>query len=104
MSNETKHTLGPWKRIARYGIQSVHGPEGDCVAVCDDIISPNFENALLIAAAPELLAAIKALLSETESLHLCHNETLMDEGCPAVSEDISIINARAIIAKAEGKQ
>jgi|CXWL01.1.fsa_nt_gi hypothetical protein len=99
MSNESQFTPGPWtirhefnvfggdRLVANTGGRGGNvNPEG--------IRRENLANARLIAAAPELLEALKqcdALLAVTDSL-----EAMQDQRHPLNA-------ARAAIAKAEGK-
>lgn len=96
------HTPGPWiTGKTCVGIAAVFGRTGSGQAVatlgawdsgCDAV---NFENheadARLIAAAPELLEALNSLLD-------CISETRGKDATDAVAK------ARAVKAKAEGKQ
>ena len=89
----TAHTPGPW---ITNGYRYIYGP--DYYILCDvgpiDIVSS--ANARLIAAAPELLAALKALLQLDESDERIRGESMRRK--PAQD------TARAAIAKAEGAQ
>ena len=79
---ETKHTPGPW-----HVPKDIPGPDKWMVADCCGIIRRSTDeekaNAHLIAAAPDMLAALKQI---------------MEEGITGPSCDA----ARAAIAKAEG--
>lgn len=90
----TKHTPGPWtvKRSARNGFPWV---------VCDNGLQPSDimlgvpeveANARLIAAAPDLLAALRSVL------------TLVDGGFKVGPKTHVVEDIRAAIAKAEGGQ
>ena len=72
---ETRHTPGPWSvdwAIAPVGgspqvVEYFVRRDGDSVAIASDIVDPDTgvrsaENARLIAAAPELLAALQVLV------------------------------------------
>jgi hypothetical protein len=67
-----KHTPGPWTVIGR----ELHGPDDSGVIVARipewgklaDTADPGPNNARLIAAAPDLLAALRALLRDCERL------------------------------------
>ena len=114
MSKETKHTPGPWE--ADYGctvghIKSVwpgheHGmtPTVARYDMCAPSIlgadEPQF-NAHLIAAAPELLAALERLLQANEADY----EHLPDATVRVSFEtnSMAIKQARAAIAKAKGE-
>jgi hypothetical protein len=63
----TRHTPGPWHiGVCRpISYKFIYGPSGEAVADCDHKTnSPgeNLANARLIAAAPELLSALQALV------------------------------------------
>ena len=98
----SKHTLGPWKASEGYpsDIWHVDMPSrGYSVVVSraeddwDMAIDEVQANAQLIAAAPELLAALEAMLDPT---HRCGEDCVMSEPCPIGEQ------ARAAIAKAKG--
>jgi hypothetical protein len=99
------HTPGPWSiPTPRMGFSAIHGPDGQLVfgiaagsaderrpeAVCE-------ANANLIAAAPEMYEALKEAIENLE-------QTLRwrGEGWEC-SEDDLLGNARAALAKAEGR-
>lgn len=100
-----KHTPGPWHAFmgtgkARATIQSAGGHVASCSmrnasfykAPCD---RPEMEaNARLIAAAPDLLEALRAIVADHE---FCGDDW-------GVRRDAWIVTARAAIAKAEGQQ
>lgn len=97
------------------GYQGVDGPGGERVALCDEDIKMGVftreANARLIAAAPDLLAALRAVVASLESIEafrdtdgnlriapndggsLCYSGAVLRERLSA---------ARAAIAKAEG--
>ena len=84
-----KHTLGPWviRDDDENGVVSVVGGSGIVLArVRTETAEPGDENARLIAAAPDLLEALKQIQSNANMYH---------------AETISEI-ARAAIAKATG--
>ena len=64
------HTPGPWNtrdchdtvEHTKNPIFAVHGPQGDCVAVCKGVVAPNEVNARLIAAAPEMAEVLQAVV------------------------------------------
>ena len=99
---QTKHTPGPWHIGVRtfHAGRDVYGPKGEPVAVADDAITATPEaeaNARLIAAAPDLLAALEALTACASmsgpagtTAYLISNERMQA--------------ARAAIAKATGVQ
>ena len=94
-----KHTPGPWK-VYDDGDMWIAPSDGDAPIVCD--ICPHGEefvysleddaNAHLIAAAPELLEALKVAQAWIA------DESCPCEGCEAVNDQIA-----AAIAKAEGR-
>jgi len=97
MSNEVRHTPGPWKAVlveghrlggrngaARYDVLAMNPPD----FVADRLTEAN---ARLIAAAPDLLAACRAVLE-------CLGRTLAPDYLPEPRELL-----RAAIAKAEGE-
>ncbi len=96
------HTPGPWVHRSfephTYGCDFVNGPNRARIAQCGDIVGKGphgyclsvdadeiAANARLIAAAPELLAALKAVVSVADRA------------------TVQFDQARAAIAKAEGK-
>lgn len=115
---ETKHTPGPWHLCAHLKYEDqcscgyrgvIYGPEGDGKAICQPGHEPAPEgqeftepqryprdveiaNAHLIAAAPDLLAALKKMLPEANRIDQHLRPTF--ETCE---------EARAAIAKAEGR-
>jgi hypothetical protein len=84
------HTPGPWK-YGHAGFGFWVGPDWDQPHVCivgdrsRETDAPNRENAALIAAAPDLLAACRLLLSSAHDYQT------------------GIADAEAAIAKAEGR-
>ena len=92
---QTKHTPGPWHIGVRtyHAGRDVYGPKGEPVAVADDAITATPEaeaNARLIAAAPELLAALQAIMDDPDAVdHILH---------------LDAVAADAAIAKATGGQ
>ena len=98
----SKHSPGPWECDA--GIIPPDGPEryadiytdgGDLIiARFNDLIPEGRANGRLIAAAPELLEALKTLA----------DEAWRNAGCmPDEAFHDAIAEARAAIAKAEGR-
>ena len=106
--SETKHTPGPWEvSWDKYGKESeIHGKselnDGPiCIIPHDDVTESGAEeqlaNARLIAAAPELLEALKALIENVGSC-ICYDQS---EGeCLAKAWKMAAV----AIAKAEGEQ
>lgn len=102
MSNQTKHTPGPWRSAAGSIITE---DDTRCIAVIEDdggYEAPEAErdaNAFLIAAAPELLAAAEKLLSTQEAYSDAEfpGSTLLD------ALDIAKSELRSAVTKAKGK-
>lgn len=95
---QTKHTPGPWHIGVRtfHAGRDVYGPKGEPVAVADDAITATPEaeaNARLIAAAPELLAALRHLLEDAVALNMGESD-----------RSGVLAEARAAIDKATGSQ
>lgn len=102
-------TKGPWKRQPAsnlnpsVGIFAEHGP-----FVAQTVGGNDEANAHLIAAAPELLEALKSL-TEAAEFDFCGESTndCSDDECVAMEDGSSftfgmIRGARAVISKAEG--
>jgi hypothetical protein len=93
------HTPGPWRAIDHETEPCrVYDADGNMVAdvFCTDMPGGT-ENARLIAAAPDLLAACKVLVNEV--LYLKDDGTLPS----GVENHPAMFAARAAILKAEGK-
>lgn len=97
--NNTKHTPGPWI-VYKSGVWSppkMRGEQINIIANCNtqNLDGCDLANATLIAAAPELLEALKAIVKEyVNDLWNCVD--------PSISQD-NIEKAKLAIAKAEGK-
>lgn len=94
----TKHTPGPWKLIGSCALGfTVHGKhecgDTDALAVCEGIKDRqcNEANARLMAAAPDLLEALQAVIEDWE-LTLKAGHAIQDSPC-----------TRAIVHKALAK-
>jgi hypothetical protein len=98
MKNTTKHTPGPWHIGMKPG-PIIYGPSGEQVACLLPAMLDNQENkanARLIAAAPALLEALKAL-------HIVGLGSMADtEGDDAAISAME--QARQAIAQATGEQ
>lgn len=70
--------------------------QDEIVTTDSGVYGPSPADARLIAAAPDLLAALKALVAEVES-----RDNVIDEGADSDCEQM--ISARAALAKAEGR-
>ena len=95
-----KHTPGPWLALPYIGV----GEFGDYAIVCDtrdrDIAAVEEEaDAQLIAAAPEMLEALKAILKAEMSGY----KAVEEWGGYVLDDDVREI-AEAAVAKAEGRQ
>lgn len=105
--SESKHTPGPWQvcgtrhtgdlKIGRDARLHMVGPDGDAVAAVffDMKTGRGFRDARLIAAAPELLQALKGLLADIEDYQRINNLGGENNHWQVIS--------RAAIAKAEGR-
>ena len=102
-NENARHTPGPWTVYVDYGYAKIYGPEikgqDTLPVICKWEYTCNapapkglLDNARLIAAAPELLAALKECLYELDRLTSCSPE-----------DSSAMIQARAAIAKAEGR-
>lgn len=60
-----KHTPAPWNICSRDD-RNIRNRKGDLIAACGTSFKEIEANAQLIAAAPELLEALKAMMSELE--------------------------------------
>ena len=81
----TKHTPGPW----RIEGNEVHAYATAVAVICETVQGEDGSNARLIAAAPDLLAALQRLIT-----------ALGGQG--ALRYELTVKTARAAIAKAEG--
>lgn len=102
----SKHTPGPWSVIFGTDITGIENdPENGCVGLVDvahvymrTVTGRHEANARLIAAAPELLKALKKLITQFDSeIHNEYDRTGMLESRLAEAN-----HAREVIAKAEG--
>lgn len=96
--SEAKHTSGPWSAVLfdseRPGSYGVMGPDDNCVADCDyKRDETNEANARLMAAAPDMLAALQDIRAQV-------NFDVTRAGGLFCEEDIGLIDAA--IAKATG--
>ncbi len=101
----TKHTPGPWEVMDSFypSIKEVFGASFkiSCVMWATDLTEEDYQkrraDLRLIAAAPELLEAVKALIEGYENTE--HTGLMDMQVCGS-----DIIKARAAIAKATGEQ
>ena len=95
----TTHTPGPWSIKAENGNYwdrtTIMGPDGLMVADCDlpdyRFDSVNFANALVTAAAPDMLEALEDIIADAEYLALVGDNHARR------------MKAKAAIAKARGR-
>jgi hypothetical protein len=78
----SKHTPGPWTWNGTFPIRII---DAEGFVVCDGIIPREEDNARLIAAAPDLLAALKYLLDNqgdysSDGIALCRKAIAKAEG------------------------
>lgn len=92
----SKHTPGPWKAKlylgGAYAIYQTDNNEDELGRIAVVHMIPTMTNASLIAAAPELLEALKSLLQECK--YQCEYGSFPDDR-------VELPIARAAIAKAE---
>ncbi len=94
-NGQTKYRAGEW-RIQKEGIVTF-----DSLGSCAELCGHNIEaNARLIAAAPELLVALKDVLSDY--LQYLSDNGIEPRSLDALQND-GINRAKAVIAKVEGK-
>ena len=109
--SETKHTPGPWRVAPRsdypeHADINVDAGTRGYVALCGKAGDEEAEaNARLIAAAPELLDALRETLRALES-HLdesCRDHGLGHRDMLCSCNQHEVVRARAAIAKTEGR-
>ena len=98
--SESKHTPGPW--VTEHGslYDAITSADGD-ICTWNHLVGrsrpPQKANTRLIAAAPELLEAMRLALTEMEAMH-AHHHPNCEGGCPYWEAHRT---ACAAIAKAE---
>ena len=96
------HTPGPWKvKVDQYNAHAIKGPDGKSVASVIQRRPEVSDNARLIAAAPDMLEVLKALIllsTETDS-ERSREWTLFQK---LLQESDVGHMVRAVVAKAEG--
>lgn len=102
---KAKHTEGPWHYDDTWGLIMAGKNE---VAACHAGRAGTREetqaNARLIAAAPELLVALKEVMTSLE-VHIsevCPDDIKLSEYCPCTENELA--RARAVIAKVTGEE
>ena len=91
------YTPGPWEvdPKAQCRIREIQNLDTVATTGCDGSHRDEWEaNARLIAAAPDLLAALKDLIADVENVDSEANDW---------SQQVCVMNARAAIARAEGR-
>lgn len=88
-----KHTPGPWKYNPHSLTGCVRGAAGEGIAIANGGAGVMHSNGHLIAAAPELLAALREVVAEADAYEAKHG--------PMRRPWVRL--ARAAIAKAEGR-
>lgn len=97
---QPKHTRGPWKRINATQIIDIE--EGTLVAEAYSERKRRSENAALIAAAPELLEALEAILAEQDLIYTGGERDSLEKAGMAHTDALASL-ARAAIKKARGE-
>jgi len=90
----TQHTPGPWSALARGALYELHA-ENDMIGIFKGTLIHDRKNARLIAAAPELLSALRQALPLLQELHDA-------EGYSSTTAHRALEAARSAIAKTEG--
>lgn len=118
MNAQTKHTPSPWAvRVMGAQVVAIDAPNGDqtighsqwkelaTAYGCDDAMEDGeavaLANARLIAAAPELLEALRELLDSHDDVNTCDADSQFRAD---TRHEAAIRNASAAIAKATGEQ
>ncbi len=101
----TAHTPGPWRSESPY-VSAPSGEHRTIVADCDQSFSDDEceANTRLIAAAPELLAALEqavAVIASDELKGAC--QVAQIHGMPYGGPTVNVAEIRALIAKARGE-
>lgn len=100
---QAQHTQGPWSITTDY--IGIYDSKGRCIADMDSESSPEIgldetlANARLIAAAPDMLAALEDMLTVFRAVADLDDEGFDPDGC----EYSCVIEASAAIAKAKGE-
>jgi hypothetical protein len=93
-----EHTKGPWKArsIAGHLFELLDAQGGTVLRIRSGMV-PVPADACLIAAAPDLLAALECIARDYQNMRIAFYAGRVSDGdCPALQ------NARAVIAKAKG--
>lgn len=105
-----QHTPGPWKTVSVYADFEVRTAEDALVAVVTPVRCESTENARLIAAAPEMLAALivarEFISTDRNALADCsidHEGRMSEDDAAAVADyDKALLQIDAAIQKATG--
>lgn len=105
----TQHTTGPWKAIQNPGREPctyyVVDPSGRfCIADLPSGSTCTQANARLIAAAPELLEELRAVVNAQEEQCLALGWSSVEEYRKHHTDADPYYKARAAISKAEGRE
>ena len=100
MKTQTKHTPGPWKIDTKGSKHFIDGNDGFTVIYLDRVTAIRGRdecelNARLIAAAPDLLEALRACLDPLQQAQNKYGD---------ITAAAAFLAARAALAKAEGEQ
>ena len=88
------HTPGPWHAGKRAGNPAIYSQDGAEIAEVLHVLNDDWQgNARLIAAAPDLLAAVRELAEMVEQM--------LPKAGPCKWGMLAVENARAIIASVE---
>lgn len=103
IDKQAKHTPGPWRIARDYSPEHGETPyivdgAGKNVAMAAYMPTEQGANARLIAAAPDLLAALEAAVLWYETAPIAEREAVE----VAIEQDFPVVEARAAIAKAKG--
>ena len=103
--SETKHTPGPWRYNIETGYRKIDVVTAENANLIAELpfsgsMAPE-ANARLIAAAPDMLEALEAVIGSHEAL-VIKDKPLPDARFETVSTE-AIAAARAALAKAEGR-
>lgn len=108
---KVEHTPGPWVVKMRDGRQHRHNDimsgQKRIASIGESTIGNLDEsnaNAALIAAAPDLLAALKAYASDDECVMTPDFDTRLEVRSGPTHVDCKFCNAQTAIARAEGRQ
>jgi hypothetical protein len=98
--SKSKFTPGPWYTIHPESGEVAHEKTGNTIARCVWAINDMdySANARLIAEAPSMYDALRALFANCTMVH-----TVWGDGCNQKEADEAIASARAILARIEGE-